>query len=299
MLYVKYLIDQQQQYIEFEEEYEYFLNYFVKKFNTNIIYQKKKEPIVSVLNYIEQPEKKKSKIGYNMFVQLVKEDKILQKINFSFKKLNMWKEDYIFVYIIRNLFITYFMLNKDFLYLHGALLNNGDIILGQCNDGKTTLGLRFNNNNQNLKCLCDDGVLVDLKNNLVHPLPHILWENEDQFSDKIVDFNKPLKINKIYILKRGFNQEIKLIDKNEWINKISRCIRKHLAHPFAGKQKNEEVPEHRWWINHIDGLREQTQKRIDQLIQKYFLKFDPLCIITNTNDLTKKFDLIEDKINQP
>ena len=80
-------------------------------------------------------------------------------------------ENYIFSIVFNCLMLT-LCTSYDILRVHGMLLNNRDIIFGCCNIGKTTLAYRINNNNQNLKCLCDDDLLIDLKNNTVYPLPY-------------------------------------------------------------------------------------------------------------------------------
>ena len=288
MFYIKYKIGQIQQYIQFKDINNYFANYFARQFNLQIIEQRIKDPRISVSRY--RGEDNVIKIGLSNYIQLNKENNTY--------KFNVYCQlgDVLSANIILNCFVTSLIMKYDILYLHGILLNNGDIILGQCGDGKTTLAYRINRNNYNLKCLCDDNMLVDLKNKTVYPIPYLPWEIFSQFCNKAVDFNKPFKIKNIFYLNRGEEQKISFIDKDKWIQKFYNCSILYLFHPWASKEDNITCAKAKMWINPITGLFDEVQNKISNMINKYFSEFNFLCITTNTPYIENKFNLIEDKI---
>lgn len=54
--------------------------------------------------------------------------------------------------------------------------------------GKTTLSKRIELSNNSLKALCDDGVLVDLKNSIAYPIPYFWFDQSSLFNEVNIPF---------------------------------------------------------------------------------------------------------------
>lgn len=220
--------------------------------------------------------------------------KIQNKLHFYIQVLDEWDISKTYFNTINIIFYSMLvsnMLRNDLIRLHSVLLNNGDVIFGSLKAGKTTLSTRINKNN-NLKTICNDGVLIDFKNNLVYPLPLLGNINRDR---RLYDYSKPLKLNRLIFLQRSEDEELITIDKSLFREKLILCSKIFLAHPFLLREQEYNSDKNQRWTDPIEGLREQVQDRIEQIIDQYIDNFEPLSVTTNTNSTSQKFEVFEDK----
>lgn len=295
MSFVKYKIGDIQQSIQFDET----INnpFFLKKFSLDFSLPLKGgsllNPTVKISKKSPNNIQEWEKSNYKFHNDIIIYTKFLNnKLYFHIQIKNSQIDNYQYKFScsFRTMLVSN-ILQNDILNVHALLLNNGDIIFGQCCDGKTTLFQRINKNN-NLKALCDDDVIIDLKNESVYPIPS-MWIYSD---DPLFKF-KPIKINRIIQLKQDSNQQsIKIIPKEEWIKKFFNCSKLFLQHPFLIRDQQFDETKNQKWINCRKGLEQLVQNKIKFLIQKYIKKYKLWCITTNTSDITKKFEILEDKI---
>lgn len=199
-------------------------------------------------------------------------------------------EMYYKVNVVFNLMLISNILQNDILRIHALLLTNGDVIFGQCCTGKTTLAQRINlNYNNSLYSICDDGVLLDLKKQLVYPLPY-LYEISDFKS--LINFKKPIKFNRMILLKQGEQQCLKIISKNEWMERFISCNKIFSYHPFLDRYQQYDETKNQRWIDCRKGLIQLYENRIKYLIQKYIKNYECWCITTNTNNVFKKVEIL-------
>lgn len=206
--------------------------------------------------------------------------KIYFYIQILFFELKIGQQFFALVFhslLLSNLF------NNNIIKINALLLNNGDIIFSDPGVGKTTFSERINKFNQNLISLCNDGVIIDVDENKVYPIS-CLWYCNFQ----IVDFNNPLKINKIMLMKQGQEQKIEQIDYNEWKEELKKSSLIFLHHPFMERYKKYEEKEDQIWIDAFKELKPIIQNRILQIVEK-IKGFESLCIYIDNKD--EKFEV--------
>lgn len=164
------------------------------------------------------------------------------------------------------------MLREDVLLVHGMLLNNGDVLVGEPYAGKTTLSRRLNLGDEKLKALCDDQVLIDLKNNLAYPVPYYYYDPISLFLDhKSVQFS-PIPLNRVLILKKGTEDSIEECSTEEYMKTLYNCSIIWLHQPFAQRDEVLIAERGKTWISFKYGMELKMQKKIKQLIESYFIE---------------------------
>lgn len=205
----------------------------------------------SITVYYKQTEKMQFYIHFRDFNQLI------NKLAFNFSVLSL-------------------MLREDYLLVHGMLLNNGDVIVGQAYAGKTTLSRRLNLNEGELKALCDDQVLIDLKNKLAYPVPYFYFDPNGLFNNVQVDFT-PVPINRVLLLKQGTEDLISTCSVDQFIEQIYKCSIVFLSQPFAQREQVFCCQTNKKWISFKAGLQRKIKKKIKQLVYNYFIHYSPMC----------------------
>ena len=297
MSFVRYQIGNIQQIIQFDEDIiiqtfkqKFYLDFCLKLedgFSVNPTVKVSKKPP----NNIKEWQKSNFKFHKDIIVySKIENNKFYFHVQFNTCELI---ETYIKVNIVFNLMLVSHILRNNILRVHAMLLTNGDIIFSQCCGGKTTLAQRINLNNRSLQVICDDGILIDMENQLVYPLPFLY---DFHWSRNLINFNKTVKVNRIIFLKKDKEQYLKIISENEWKENFTNCSKLFLSHPFLLRDQQFDETKNQKWIDSFQDLKYLIQNRIEYLIQKYIKNYNFWCIATNTIDISKKFEIIEDKI---
>lgn len=300
MSFVRYRIGQQEQILELDQYFSQHKN----QFRNIVLYtgnkfeqgQSQKEPLVtlSILPPSNLKQWDQRHIFFNLrnviFYSKNKENKIYVYIHCF---LNSYGYDNIALNVImlKSILLNMFLQNNNLMYLNAMLLNNGDVICADSMGGKTTLAYRINYNNKNLKAICDDGILLDIEKRLAYPLPHF-WSYEkgfNYFTNKIININKPIQINRMFILRQDNKEYIKEVDEQL---DIYNLILMFYSFPFQFRNKAREFQK---WIDFRKQLFQQVQldskKKCDKISELKFLK-----LVTSTSRITKRFEILEDKI---
>lgn len=245
MSYIRFQFDQIQ-YIQFEKNCpNEVVKFICKKFNKELNEGEVENPIVSVqysttiTDYWFPPQK-------TIKISMFETDKPCFKIQYKYNPRLLPE-------LISNCIAASYILKKEYLLIHGMLLNNGEVIYGQPYSGKSTLAKTLTGD---IKAICDDQVLVDLKNNLVYPLPFFFFDYSSLF------YNVPIDI-KPYSIKT-----IKPINDKQ---NLFRCSAMFLYQPFAIRENIFTCDEKIKWSNFQEGFKNRVEQRIQQLINKYKL----------------------------
>lgn len=290
---ILYKIDDLQQYIQFEQINDlYQLNVifapFFLNFNIPFYYNEVPNPTIKVSTLPPKNETQWQKYKFQFFEGITIYSKYTDKLYFYYY-IQCFKPEHHYnlkTMIFRSLMTSCMLRRNNLLYVHGMLLNNGDVIIGTCNVGKTTLYTRINQNNIYVKSLCDEDILLDLKNNLVYPIPHLYETN-------IVDFNSPIKISRIIVLKRGQEQKLEQMQQKEWKQILFESCILLLYHPFTARENNLTVNNSQIWVNCRKGLKQQAEDKIKEIITN-IKDLEYLSITTNTGDTNQEFKVIQD-----
>lgn len=138
------------------------------------------------------------------------------------------------------------ILRKNYLLIHGMLLDTGEILYGQPYSGKTTLAKQLNN------VLCDDQVLVDLDNNIAYPVPYFYFDSSSLFNDLV-------KIKPVSL------KSIKPINKQQ---DLLRCLIMFLYQPYAQRYEVFTCEDFKKWSNFQIGFQCLIITRIKQILAK-------------------------------
>lgn len=200
---------------------------------------------------------------------------------------------YLRVMIINTIAISN-MLRDNILFIHGGLLSNGTIFFGPCYSGKTTLFQRINKTNKFLKALCSDNCIFNLNENIVYSLPY-KWINLNNSEEQSNDY---VKFKEIYYLKQDKMEQIIEGNYKDYRKELIDNIKCVLCYePFNTRGLKPELA----WFQCLDNdLQVEFYKRIEYLVDKFIIKYKikPQIITTNTDNINKKYQVFEDKMEE-
>lgn len=269
-----------------------FINNFIYKFSLieiqNVIYR----PHVFISNNPPKDLQNWQKIIFvkniycDIYVQNNNNDyyfyiQIISDINLTYNRI-----------IIMNCLIISNIIKYNILFIHSGLLNNGTLFFGSSFAGKTTLFNRINNNNQILRAISSEDVIINLDEKCIYSLSN-RWKYE-KITEEEIDIKLPF--NKIYKLKKD-EKEIIYEDEKQWKEMLFLCSKKPLCHDPFGQTRTEGMEYNLFSaISKIDTI---INKRLYYLIDKIIIdnNIKPLILTTNNDDIFKKYDIFSDYFN--
>lgn len=266
-----------------------FINNFIYKFSLieiqNVIYR----PHVFVSYNLPKDLQNWQKIIFikniycDIYVQNNNNDyyfyiQIISEINLTYNRI-----------IIMNCLIISNIIKYNILFIHSGLLNNGTLFFGSSFAGKTTLFNRINNNNQIIRAISSEDVIINLDEKCIYSLSN-RWKYE-KITEEEIDTKLPF--NKIYKLKKD-EKEIIYEDEKQWKEMLFLCSKKPLCHDPFGQMRTEGMEYNLFSaISKIDTI---INKRLYYLINKIIIdnSIKPLILTTNNDDILKKYDIFSD-----
>lgn len=170
---------------------------------------------------------------------------------------------------VLNCLLSCILYDNDALLVHGMLLNNGDVLFGEPFAGKTTFTKRINTYNKEVKAVCDDEVLVDLKNKIAYSIPYLWWDNNSIFNNTTIQI-QPYPLNKILPLQQSMKDVIQPCKHKEFINRLTKCSLIFLYQPYAGRDQIFTCNKNKYWSSFSEEFYDTMKTKAQNLINAYF-----------------------------
>ena len=238
MSYFKFQFGQPQ-YVQFDQNMTIDDIWLVgNKMNVELIEGEVENPTVKVsFKYFETD---KWIIPQNSFsISSTETDKLRFNIQYMFYPQLLPK-------LIMNCIAASMMLRREMLLIHGMLLSTGEVLYGQPYSGKTTLAKQLKT------ALCDDQVLVDLKNKIAYPIPYFFIDFSSPF------FNDPVTIKPVEL------KSIKPINSSQ---DLYRCSTMFLYQPFAERDEVFNCSDEKKWCSFEAGFEDRMKQRIQFILK--------------------------------
>ena len=178
----------------------------------------------------------------SFFISSTETDKLRFNIQYMFYPQLLPK-------LIMNCLAASMMLRREMLLIHGMLLSTGEVLYGQPYSGKTTLAKQIKT------ALCDDQVLVDLKNKIAYPIPYFFIDFSSPF------YNNPVTIKPVEL------KSIKPIKDNQ---DLYRCPTMFLYQPFAERDEVFNCSDEKKWCSFEAGFENRMKQRITEISSQVF-----------------------------
>lgn len=271
-----YKIDNLQQFIQFEQINDlYQINLlfapFLINFNLSPYQGEIQNPTIKVSTLPLKDEHIWYKYTFSSLEDIVMYLKYEDKLYFYFY-IQKFKAEYhqkLKTLIFHSLITSCILRKNNLLLIQGILLNNGDIIVYKDKIEKENLCKRINQNNLFIRSVSDEEIILDLNNKIAYPIPRL-------YETFIVDFNTPIKLNRIMILKQYQIEEIKQINQNDWKQTLFENSLFQIFKPFIIKELEQNI-------------KEKIKETIVNINDVNYLS-----ISTNTDDINQYFTVIQD-----
>lgn len=194
--------------------------------------------------------------------------------------------------LIMNCLIITNILKYNILFIHGGVLNNGDIFFGPCQVGKTTLLQRINNCNDNLRAICSDNNIINLDEMTIYSFSY-KWQYD--WLAPLEQENISISFHNIYELQQKPREMMFKGNINEWKTQLIKGITRILCVDPFGITRTED-DENRNWVSHIPKLKYKLDSRIIFLVNEFIKNnnIEPIIITTNTSSLYTKYKVLLD-----
>lgn len=273
---ILYKIDDLQQFIQFEQINDlYQINLlfapFLINFNLSPYQGEIQNPTIKVSALLPKDEHIWYKYTFSSLEDIVMYLKYEDKLYFYFY-IQKFKAEYhqkLKTLIFHSLITSCILRKNNLLLIQGVLLNNGDVIVYEDKSEKENLCKRINQNNLFIRSVSDEEIIIDLNNKIAYPIPRL-------YETFIVDFNTPIKLNRIMILKQYQIEEIKQINQNDWKQTLFKNSLFQIFKPFIIKELEQNI-------------KEKIKETIININDVNYLS-----ISTNTDDINQYFTVIQD-----